>query len=135
MFLRTNVERMRKKGYMVNIPLSQSALTRKIICTFKYSKGQEKRVKINNSVFVGPTLAIHLNPNINEFLFDFSQGANGSLVFTQSECGNIRLNVSLDITVQGTSVEPENFIEVSRVRYKNKRVLRDSFFVPLEIQI
>lgn len=121
---------------MVNLPLSQTALRNKIVCTFKYSKGQNKRVKIQDQEFIGPTLALLIDPMLDQDLFEFSQReSDNGLIFTQSKTGNIRLNVSLDITVNGTSDVPENFIEVSRARLKNKRVQRDSFYVPLEIQI
>ena len=81
-------------------------------------------------------MALICNPILNEDLFElYQRESDGGLIFTQSKTGNIRINVSLDITVNGTLEEPENFIKVSRARYKNKRVQRDSFYVPLEIQI
>lgn len=120
---------------MVEIPLSQFVLRSKIACTFKYSKGCKKRVRINNEDFIGDTLTLLIDPFLDCDMYQFSARKNGKLVFTQSPRGNIRINVSLDITVSGTNDEPnDNYIEVCRARQKNKGVQRDTFFIPLEIQ-
>lgn len=102
------------------IPLSQFPRGNKIILTIKDSKDLMKEVCIGTDKLMSKTLSFIVNPFSRCVLYSVRVTNNGGIVFDQSEKGNIRIQISPDISLTSSDTPAQNYIKVCQ-RHKEKR--------------